>query len=249
MHLNLFTYQNKNNNSLDIFEFFKHAEDRFGVKLNKIDYLYKLPDEKSDHPGDFDSRKISEKKLIEGIKNGEIDSYNMASTSDLRDLNGYFVYVNSENYGGTANVTLHVPIAREDIFGEISDALVQKIRAVYGFQTKSDSALKGVGYTLASTIYKNERSNFSSYLMKNKTIDQPRMIYLKNYLTNSQLEFESNGVSLRNFIASNFQDFPLIKLCEDIFTFEVSPDKITDVNNVLGEAGFLVSWLEIRKNR
>lgn len=249
MHINLFIYNYISNNALDVFEFIKSVEENYEIKLNKIDFLYKLSKEESDHPGDFGSKKISEKKLIEGIKNGEIDSFSLANTSDLRDPNGYFIYVNSENYGGTANITLHFPIASEIVFGEISDAFVKKVRASYAFQTKSESALKGVGYTLASTIYKNERGNFSSYLMRNNRITQPRMIYFKNYLTSNQLEFVSNGTSLRDFIASNFQDSPLIKLCEDIFVFKLSSDEIVDANNLFGEAGFLISWLEVKKNR
>ena len=249
MHVNLFIYDYTNDNVLDIFEFIKSIENKFAIKLNKIDYLYKLSEEKSDHSGDFKSKKISEKKLIEGIKNGEIDSFNLANTADLRDSGGYFIYVNSENYGGTSNITLHFPISSEVDFEGISDALVQKVGAGYAFQMKSESALKGVGYTLASTIYKNERGNFSSYLMKNKKINQPRMIYYKNFLTKNQLDFMSNGIALRDFIASNFQEIPLVELCEDIFIFKISLDKIVEVNNLLGEAGFLISWVEIRKNR
>ncbi|MBF5006792.1 hypothetical protein [Diaphorobacter caeni] len=247
MHFNLIIYQYRNDDVLRIYQSLHAMGEGFGVVLNKMDYLFKLPLDKSNHPGDFKSKSISNKKLVEGISLGEIDSFSLANTTDLRDSDGVFFYVNSTGYGGTSNITVHVPISHEELLKQLSVELIKNVEPGYGFCLKTDSALKGVAYTLASTIYKNERNNFSSYLQKGCLISQPRMIYLQNYFTNNQLNFVSGGVSLRDFVVENFGGGALKPLSDSIFNFDVSDERLVEVNNVFGEAGFLISWVEGRK--
>jgi len=245
MYLNLYIYQNLNSDAQSLYRMLRDIEGCIGIRTTKLSYLYMLSPDKADHPGDFKSRSISAKHLEEGINFGEISSFYMGTSSSLEDETGYFSYVNDKAYGGTSNISLHIP---KDYVGRIDECLnnlVMNSCATYAFQIETETALQGVKYILGSTRYKNEKNNFGTYLIYEDVIKQPRMIYPVNYFTRNQLEFVSNGISLIDFIKETCGDNSLEKLGSALFMLRIPSEIIISINNQFGRAGFLISWTEV----
>ena len=188
------------------------------------------------------------KSLEHGVQAAEIRSFNLSSETDLRSASMHAMYVNSKEHGGTAHISLHLPEASVDAHAAtLIDAFAAAIRPGYGFQCRTDNALKGVAYVLASSLYKNEKGNFSGYLLRNERIDLPRMIYPVNYLSAAQLDHVVGAVSLRAFIGQRMGQDGLAQVGDALYRMDVGAEDLTDANNAFGEAGFLISWVETRK--
>ncbi|MGX4585873.1 hypothetical protein [Paenibacillus chitinolyticus] len=249
MHVNLYIYQNHNKDTLALYNAAISIERALALEFKNFSYYYLLPKEKADHPGDIGVKSVRRKKLEDGIASGEIKSFNMSNSTDLREQNTYAIYVNDKAHGGTANISLHFPCTYICELQAMFENIVSLSRATYAFQIETDSALKGISYVITSTLYRNERINFSSYLLNNDKISKPRMMYPVNYFTETQLGYSHDGVTLRDFINAYFGADALNALGNDIFNLKIDSEKLSEVNNDFGEAGFLISWIETRKKR
>jgi hypothetical protein len=246
--MNLYIYQNANTETMQLFNLLSDIQRKFSLESKVFDYLYLLDPKKADHPGDFKSKSISKKNLELGLRSGEIKSFSISNKADLRDLDTYAIYVNDKIHGGIYNISMHIPLKiYNDIFYQEIDNFVTNVSPSYAFQVKTDSALMGVSYILSSTVYKNERGNFSSFLLKNENIYLPRMIYPVNYFTDAQMNFESRNIKLKDFIDAEFGKNYLSRLNSSIVKFEINEENLFEINNLFGEAGYLISWMEPRK--
>ncbi|MFC5406340.1 hypothetical protein [Cohnella soli] len=247
MHVNLYIYQNHNKDVLALYHAAVSIERAFALEFKHFDYYYLLPEEKANHPGDIGVKSVRRKKLEDGIASGEIRSFNMSNSTDLREQHTYAIYVNDESHGGTTNISLHFPRKYSYELQAMFENMVDLSRATYAFQIETDSALKGVSYMFTSTVYRNEKINFSSYLLNNDKISQPRMMYPVNYFTETQLSHSHDAVTFRDFINAYFGADALKSLGTDIFVLKIDFEKLSEVNNDFGEAGFLISWIETRR--
>jgi len=247
MHVNLYIYQNHNKDSLALYHAVVSFERALALKFKHFDYYYPLPKEKSHHPGDIGVKSIGRKKLEDGIASGEIKSFCMSNATNLREQHTCAIYVNDEAHGGTTNISLHFPHKYSCELQAMFESIVDLSRATYAFQIETDSALKGVSYVIASTVYRNEKSNFSSYLLDHEVISQPRMMYPVNYFTETQLRHSHEGIMFRDFINDYFGADALNTLGTEIFVLKIDSERLSEVNNDFGEAGFLISWIETRR--
>lgn len=221
-----------------------------GLKSKYFDYLYSLPQGKADHPGDFSSRSISRIKLEKGLATGDISSFNMSNEEDLGSENIYAMYYNSRDHGGLSTVTLHFP---ERTFNNKLELVAERFIGIlspsYGFRCCTGDAAKGVSYHLSSTIFKNERGNFSAYISGTEVIRSPRMIYPINYFSENQLSQKAGGLPLRDFIFNSFGNDMLKKVGGSVYRMDVDAQDLPRINDVFGAAGFLISWIEPRKKK
>ncbi|NNP75176.1 hypothetical protein A7P54_01935 [Acinetobacter sp. Ac_3412] len=244
MHLNLFIYGYKNSKLLKLYEILCEIEQTIGIKTSKFHYLYLLESNKANHPKDHKAKSISLKNLEIGIRSGEILSFSMGTTQDLKDLEGYFAYIQDEKHVIHPHINLHIPQKYADIIQESLRQLIIASEANYAFQTSTESALAGISYLFNAGTYKvhkNEKSNFSWYTVHHNIIQQPRMIYPVNYFTQNQLLFSINDCTLWDFITKTFGKNSLKPLGQNLFVFNVSLEQLFNVNNKFSAAGFLIS--------
>ena len=156
MHLNCYFYDYQAADARDILGRLMALESALGLASRHFDYLYTLPSGRA-IPGDFKSKAIDLKSLEHGVQAAEIRSFNLSSETDLRSASMHAMYVNSK---GTRRHGPHQPALPEASVdahaATLIDAFAAAIRPGYGFQCRTDNALKGVAYVLASSLYKNE---------------------------------------------------------------------------------------------
>jgi len=100
--------------------------------------------------------------------------------------------------------------------------------------------MQGISYTFGGKLYKNEISGF--LIPKDNPIKSMRMIYELNYLTNLQLEFAPNGITLRDFILETLGKDALTNMGNSTYKMTVAPGDLVKTNDTFGRACFLASW-------
>jgi len=252
MHINYYLYQIRNFNAKNIYKIFNEIERNLRLKSKCFYFDYKLPPEEADHPGDFDSKKISRKKLEEGFDSGKITAFSMSNFASLNHPEIHIMDATSSDFGfgDISYLKIQFPESHANLIAaESIEALINYVNPVYGFQHKTENAVDGEGYmfdTGGDRAYRNESVGFQDGLRQRgaTSITKARMLYHVNYLTNHQLDNEVNGVSLREFIHWHIGNNALVALGESVYKLTVDETDLVRLNDVFGRAGFLISWVD-----
>ena len=238
MFINFYSYNLRKESPQDIYALFQDFSEAANLKFRYYDMIEFLPPEKSDHPGDFHSVKVTKKELENGLNNGNIVSFNVSNKSNLNDPEILVCYLNDKRHGGINNLTVHAQLTciSQDKFFALSDFCAAKFLPEYGFCAKTRAASAGIKYAMSSFLYKNEIINFPDYLLKNKHIYRLRMAYERNYVSSLQVTSEK----IKELMIAMGDNF--LQLADDVWMWSVPENKLQDANQKFGNEGLLISW-------
>lgn len=236
-----YAYLTRSGDALDYYEILKIIFEKFNTPIKHYWYTYTLPSDKADHPGDFDSKKITRNKLEEGLKSKEIISFSIANSIYPNNNSDCMVSEVTDNAHGGSSISLIMPDSEN--YQEIHDKIAKSCIPEYAFSTKLPTAYYAILYTVNTAHRKNEKNNF--YPGKSSgDIKKPRMVYEENYLSSLQLIPELLQ-AIEKLSGAN----ALVKICDDLFKWSVNPQDLDEFNRLLGEQGLLISWHNPVRNK
>lgn len=207
-----------------------------------------------DHPGDHDIIETTLEDLAQQIKCGNATAFRVYKEGIKQPWEASFGYMTNE-FGSFHHIDVQLPdsIGGHDLITSFFTNSARNLLAPYGITYSTTDVLDAFYYATGDNFvtvfpYENtiswQRETPGLYQGTSRyTHSLLRMVYSHNLLNSNHMSLEIGGINLSDWISAGGVNRGKLQELDNNFTLWIVDNELIDeLNELLGNAGLLISW-------
>lgn len=228
-----------------------------GAEANSVGYYKHL--ENGDHAGDHDVVDTTLEELEVLLRDKAATAFRIALEDSHSPWSSSFGYM-TEDFGLFSHIDIQCPFVPEShIAEEVFRIAAEFAHFPYGIAYTADNVVDAFDYVTGNNLVKlfpyEAPDAWSEEVLpmyggaQRYKDSMLRLVYPYNVINKNHLALEIELVRLGDWIRADSDRGHLIELTNDLWLWEVEPEKLEEINNALGAENLLLCWRPEKKKK